>query len=107
AARRPSIDAALAVDPEQHLAWHLDGTYHQFVVPDAAAAVRAYEHAIAILPAYAPSWNNLALLWIDLGEYDRARDAIRHAIALAPTDALYAVTYGALLAAVLARLDEG
>ena len=104
---KAAIDAAIAVDPEQFLAWQFLGAYHHFVRPDAAASLAAYRRSLEIYPNYAPTWNNLGLVHIDLGDYDTARDAILRAMRLAPQDALYKATYAALLIAVLDRLDEG
>jgi tetratricopeptide (TPR) repeat protein len=104
---RRSLDAALKIDDQQFLAWHLEGTYHHFVRPDPVAARRAYERTIEISPNYPPPWNNLALLFIDLGDYEAARRAVLTAQRLAPGDTVYKVTYASLLALVLDRLDEG
>ncbi|HSF02037.1 MAG TPA: tetratricopeptide repeat protein, partial [Solirubrobacterales bacterium] len=87
-------------------AWQALGTYHHFVAPDSVAALAAYGRALDIYPNYAPTWNNLALVHIDLGDYDAARSAILTAMRLAPHDPLYKVTYAALLMAVYDELDE-
>ncbi len=104
---KAAIDAALAMEPEQFLAWDALGTYHHFVAgPDPAAALAAYRRSIEIYPNYAPAWNNLALVHFDLGDYDAAREAILTAMRLAPHDLFYKVGYASLLLDVYDRLDE-
>ena len=104
---RRAFEEALARDPEQYLAWHVAGTYHHFVVPDFAAAERAYARVLEIVPLYAPTWNNLALLRLEQGDWTGARAAIQRAMALAPRDPLYKATYAALLVLAEERLAEG
>ena len=45
------------------------------------------ERAVRIDPAYAAAWSNLAIVYEQLGEHDRARATYERALALAPKDA--------------------
>jgi tetratricopeptide (TPR) repeat protein len=101
-----AIASALARDPDYHLAWQLKGNYYHLVRPEARAAEAAYRRAIAIMPMYAPAWNDLAVLLTQHGHYTAARRAVERALALAPRDAIYKASLGLLLTVVEERLDD-
>jgi tetratricopeptide (TPR) repeat protein len=64
---------------------------------DPAAAIAAYERAIAGLPSHADAHCNLGRLRHDRGELDRAETCYRRALALAPDVALYHYNLGVAL----------
>lgn len=52
-----------------------------------------FERAIAIDPSYAKAWNNLAIVYEQTGEHDKARMAYEQALKLAPNDAVIRQNY--------------
>lgn len=51
-------EAALALDPDNKIAWNDLGNVH-FAMGQSAAAVSAYQHAVQIDPSYEAAWGNL------------------------------------------------
>ncbi len=51
---------------------------------DCAAAIRAYERAVEILPSYLDANNNLGICAAQLGDLERARQAFQAALAVHP-----------------------
>lgn len=66
---------------------------------DKVAARDAFTRAVALQPALHAGWNNLASVLHELGQSNEAADAIRHALALAPDNALYLETRNEILPA--------
>ena len=52
-----------------------------------------FERAIAIDPSYANAWNNLAIVYEQTGEHDKARMAYEQALKLAPNDTIIRQNY--------------
>ncbi|HLI13141.1 MAG TPA: tetratricopeptide repeat protein [Alphaproteobacteria bacterium] len=55
---------------------------------DLAAAVAAYEEALALDPAFADAWQGLALAASQLGRHERAIEAAKKLVELAPEETL-------------------
>jgi tetratricopeptide (TPR) repeat protein len=55
---------------------------------DLAAAVAAYEEALALDPAFADAWQGLALAASQLGQHERAIEAAKKLVELAPDETL-------------------
>lgn len=102
---KAAFEAALSLDPQQLHAWHWKGLYHHFVEPDPEEAIAAYRQTIAINPNSSASWNNLGLVYFDLGDYQQAEHAMQEAVRSDPGSALAKANYGYILA-FLDRLDE-
>jgi len=102
---RAALDESLRLDPDQPLAWYLEGNYRFMVRPDARGAIAAFRRAIGLLPGFAPAWNDLALVYTLLSDYDAAQASFLEAIRIRPRLALYKSNYAALLV-LLSRLDE-
>ena len=100
-----AANAATALEPKEPFGWHVTGLYHQYAAPNAALAKAAYLRALRARRSYSPSWNNLALLHVDLAEYRHAELAFQEAMAADPQSARIRANYGFLLA-ILNRMDE-
>jgi len=60
-------------------------------------ALRLAEKAVALDPAFGPGWGSLAEAYVRIRQFEKAFDAIRMAIKMAPTDSLMRASYGKLL----------
>ena len=49
-------------------------------------ALFRFQRAIELDPSYAAAWNNLAIVYEQTGEHDKARQAYEQALRLAPKD---------------------
>jgi len=52
-----------------------------------------FERAIELDPSYAAAWNNLAIVYEQTGEPDKAKDAYERALRLAPKNVLLRQNY--------------
>lgn len=52
-----------------------------------------FERAIELDPSYAAAWNNLAIVYEQTGEQDKARKAYEEALRLAPKDVFVRQNY--------------
>ena len=86
--------------PDDADAWYLLGRT-KYNENEFAAAVSAFERALALRPRYVEAQNNIGLCWKELNEGDKARTAFQAAIDSqgdAPVDAQPFLNLGALLA---------
>ncbi|HEY4099659.1 MAG TPA: protein kinase [Gemmatimonadales bacterium] len=90
---------------ERHLT---EGTYLENVANDPNGAVAAYQAALDVNPDDPTALNNSSIVLEDLGHYDRAETALRHAIAVQPHLFSLYQNFGAALAGQkkLAALDS-
>ncbi|MCC6714786.1 MAG: tetratricopeptide repeat protein, partial [Gammaproteobacteria bacterium] len=102
---KAGIDRALAIDPDMPFAWYVKGLYHHYAEPDAAAARAAYAHAVKVNPNHTASWNNLALVDLDRGDYKATQAAMQEALRSDPRSPITRSNYGFILA-FLDRLDD-
>jgi len=102
---KAGIDRALAIDPEMPFAWYVQGLYHHYAEPDAAAARAAYARAVKSNPNHTASWNNLALVDFDRGDYKATQIAMQEALRSDPRSPITKSNYGFILA-FLDRLDD-
>ncbi len=100
-----AANEATALEPAQPFGWHVTGLYHHYAAPNAPAAKQAYMRGLRAKRSYSPSWNNLALVDLDLADYAAAEAAFKEGIAADPYSARIRANYGFLLA-VLNRMDE-
>jgi tetratricopeptide (TPR) repeat protein len=99
---REAVARALAVDPEDHQVWHLQGIHAQAVLGDTPAALAAYRRALALEPRFVAAWTQLAIVLAGAGDLDAALAAIDEATRLAP----HGARVHASRAALLVRLDR-
>ncbi len=100
-----AIERALTLNPDDHYAWHARGIYYGYVAPDAEQAVTSYQRASEIHPQAVESWNNLAMIYADLGHIDEAKTAMSRARATGPTESLVLANSG-VIAQSLDRLTN-
>jgi tetratricopeptide (TPR) repeat protein len=75
------IERATRLEPDDARNWYLLGRYWQYNLddPDGLRAVRAYLAALAVDPASAETWLDLATVYESEGNLPAARDAFLHA----------------------------
>lgn len=71
-----------------------------------AGALELAQKAVALDPQFGPGWGSLAEVRFRLGEFDVAIEAVKKAIALAPSDSLMRANYGRYLG-YMGRGEEG
>ena len=102
---RSAIESALERDAEEPSAWHARGIFYQYVEPDANKAIESYQRAVELEPRQFQSWNNLALVFIELGRFEIAKRDLARAAELAEGRAVVQANLGAF-AQLVDRLDD-
>jgi len=82
-----------------------EGTYYTYATGELEKAVTAYENALAIEPELGPALNNLALVYADLGDHERAWELLERNIAVDSSGA-NPYTNGLFSLASLGRFDD-
>ena len=82
-----------------------EGTYYTYATGELEKAVTAYENALAIEPELGPALNNLALVYSDLGDHERAWELLERSIAVDSTGA-NPYTNGLFSLASLGRFED-
>lgn len=83
------MQAVIDRDPALAVTYYQQGMLYGFAADrgDAEAldaAIDAFEHYVALEPAYATGWTNLSALYTQAGDAQKALDAARAAVAAAP-----------------------
>ena len=78
------------------------GNYETYV----ARALELAQKAVSLDPQFGPGWGSLAEVRFRMGEFDRAIEAVRKAISLAPSDSLMRANFGRYLG-YMRRGEEG
>ncbi len=100
-----AVARAVALNPNDHLAWYEQGLYHHYSEPDAARALAAYTRSVELRPSFAPGYEKRGLVNNDLGDYRAAVRDLKAALAADPGSASAHANFG-LVAAYLGRLSE-
>ena len=95
-ALKEAFERALALDPGQPLALGMKGLYHHEIEPDVVAAERAFLDALAFRET-PETWNNLALVYQDLGRSSEAEVALKKSMELDPRYIVGMVNYAVQL----------
>lgn len=82
-----------------------EGTYYTYVTGELEKAVTAYENALAIDPELGAALNNLALVYAELGDHERALELLERNIQ-ADSSAANPYTNGLFSLASLGRFDD-
>jgi serine/threonine protein kinase/predicted Zn-dependent protease len=99
------FSAVLERDPDDKLALRSRAIVYRFAARDFKAAAADLEHIVAIDPTDKSTFNLLAYVYYDMGDFDRSIRAINQYIALAPDEANPYDTRGDLYA-YAGKLDE-
>ena len=92
---RAALDESLRLDPDQPLAWYLEGNYRFMVRPDARGAIAAFRRAIGLLPGFAP--EDLFSELLSLSGLELELEVIRHdPVEAAPDLGMFDTLTGAL-----------
>ncbi len=97
------LDTTTSVDPNSPVTWAAAGYIHGLAALvdknalDLPLAIHAYERAVAIEPANAINWLNLAALYASAGQGENAIRAAAQAAQEAPDDPHFAINRGLIL----------
>jgi type IV pilus assembly protein PilF len=87
-------DIAGKTDPTQRAQIHTERAAEYYKLGRHAIALEAVRQAISAEPKYAPAYNMLALIHMELGENDKAEAAFEQAIRITPNDSGLLNNYG-------------
>ena len=93
------LERATELEPRDARNWYLLGRYWQYNLenPDTPKAIRAYQASLAVNPASADTWLDLAMAYESEDKIPAARDAFLHARKAYPLSAEGAWRYGNFL----------
>jgi len=93
------LERATQLEPRDDRNWYLLGRYWQYNLenPDTNKAIRAYRSSLAVNPASADAWLDLAMAYETEDNIPAARDAFLHARKAYPLSAEGAWRYGNFL----------
>jgi tetratricopeptide (TPR) repeat protein len=100
-----ATDHALALAPDDYLAWYWRGVQLFKLDPNGEAALAAYDRVLKLRPSYGPAWNDRAVLLTELGRDRKAQEAADRAVAIDPYRALFHATQGTIWS-IAARRQE-
>jgi hypothetical protein len=84
---RRELDRSLALYPTS-AAWSALGTWHERR-SERRQAIEAYGRAVELDPEDSGSLHRIGVLWLELGEPERGREALARAVELAPSQRVY------------------
>jgi len=100
-----ALKSALAIDPNDFLAWHWQAVYYHKIKLDPKLTNDTYKKVLELNPYYDTAWNNFGVFLIDQGDYHRAEDFLKHSVDLDRLNPLFHSNFGTLLSVQERLLD--